>query len=109
MNSFSFSLKQANREKVKTRQDQKTEFCPTVDCRELLTIPNRMIRKDSQNFLKPFQRKHKKSLKDKQIDVKPRLKTVTIETGTRSRKPMISMTSIREEVDCLFFKNKFLT
>jgi hypothetical protein len=36
------------------------------------------------------------------------LKTVTTKTSTRSRKPLRSMTSDREEDDWLFFKNDFL-
>jgi hypothetical protein len=46
-------------------------------------------------------------LNNKLTDVKPRLKTATIETGTRSRKPLRSMTSIMDEVDCLFLRKDF--
>jgi hypothetical protein len=45
---------------------------------------------------------------NKLTDVKPRLKTVTTETRTRSRKPLRSMNSIREEVYFLFLKKYFL-
>jgi hypothetical protein len=46
-------------------------------------------------------------IKKKLTVVKPRPKTVKIETRTRSRKPLRNMASFREEDDCLFFKKYF--
>jgi hypothetical protein len=64
MNSFSFSLKQAKGEKVKKNQTRlRTNLWPTMDCRESLKTPKKDDKKDSKIFPKPFQTKHKKSLK----------------------------------------------
>jgi hypothetical protein len=47
-------------------------------------------------------------MKKSYTEVRPRLQTAITETRTRSRKPLRSMTSDREEDDCLFFKKYFL-
>jgi hypothetical protein len=60
-NFFLFSSKESKKEKKKTRRDQKTNFWSNADHRESLTILNKLIKKDSQNRLKPLSRKHKKS------------------------------------------------
>jgi hypothetical protein len=45
-------------------------------------------------------------IKKSYAEVKPRLQTAITETRTRSRKPLRSVTSDREEDDCLSLKKK---